>query len=114
MNSSRSVGIRSPSKRMRDEVGKQIPPGIALGVQDSEKEVLDEIDDLSGSIAREFALDVNYNAPGFGDVGRDLAASVSGNLTGSTTIVVPLFLDNREIARATAWYMGEQLSWEER
>lgn len=109
-----ALGIRSPSKRMRDEVGKQIPPGIALGVQDSEQEVLDEIDDLSGSIAREFALDVNYNAPGFGDVGRDLAASVSGNLTGSTTIVVPLFLDNREIARATAWYMGEQLSWEER
>lgn len=109
-----ALGIASPSKRMRDEVGKQIPPGIALGVQDSEQEVLDEIDDLSGSIAREFALDVNYNAPGFGDVGRDLAASVSGNLTGSTTIVVPLFLDNREIARATAWYMGEQLSWEER
>lgn len=109
-----ALGIASPSKRMRDEVGKQIPPGIALGVQDSEQEVLDEIDDLSGSIAREFALDVNYNAPGFSDVGRDLAASVSGNLTGSTTIVVPLFLDNREIARATAWYMGEQLSWEER
>lgn len=109
-----ALGIASPSKRMRDEVGKQIPPGIALGVQDSEKEVLDEIDDLSGSIAREFALDVNYNAPGFGDVSRDLAASVSGNLTGGTTIVVPLFLDNREIARATAWYMGEQLSWEER
>lgn len=109
-----ALGIASPSKRMRDEVGKQIPPGIALGVEDSEQDVLDEIDDLSGSIAREFALDVNYSAPGFGDIGRDLAANVTGNLIGSTTITVPLFLDGREIARASAWYMGEQLSWEAR
>ena len=29
------------------------------------------------------------------------------------TIVVPLTLDGREIARATAWSMGEQLAWEE-
>ena len=28
------------------------------------------------------------------------------------TIVVPLTLDGREIARATAWSMGEQLAWE--
>lgn len=27
--------------------------------------------------------------------------------------VVPLTLDGREIARATAWQMGEQLAWEE-
>lgn len=109
-----ALGIASPSKRMRDEVGKQIPPGIAIGIKGSEQDVLDEIDSLSGSIAREFALDVNYSAPGFNDIGRDLAASVSGNLTGATTIFVPLYLDGREIARASAWYMGEQLSWEAR
>ena len=33
---------------------------------------------------------------------------------GETVITVPLFLDGREIARASAWYMGEQLSWEAR
>lgn len=32
----------------------------------------------------------------------------------SARIEVPLYLDGREIARASAWYMGEQLSWEER
>ena len=31
-----------------------------------------------------------------------------------TVITVPLYLDGREIARATAWHMGEQLAWEER
>ena len=32
----------------------------------------------------------------------------------NTKIEVPLYLDGREIARASAWYMGEQLAWEER
>ena len=52
---------------------------------------------------------------------RDLGSleqNVSYNLTAAgkapdTTIVVPLTLDGREIARATAWSMGEQLAWEE-
>ena len=29
-------------------------------------------------------------------------------------ITVPVSIDGREVARATAWYMGEQLAWEER
>lgn len=33
--------------------------------------------------------------------------------TKSVRIEVPLNLDGREVARATAWYMGEQLSWEQ-
>lgn len=31
-----------------------------------------------------------------------------------TTIEVPVSIDGREVARASAWYMGEQLAWEER
>ena len=34
----------------------------------------------------------------------------SGSL--SATIVVPVSLDGREVARVTAPYMGEQLAWE--
>jgi hypothetical protein len=47
---------------------------------------------------------------------RDIESAVSYNLSatgGQTQIVVPLFLDEREIARATAWSMGQQLAWEE-
>lgn len=29
-------------------------------------------------------------------------------------ITVPVTIDGREVARATAWYMSEQLAWEER
>ena len=31
----------------------------------------------------------------------------------SAKITVPLYLDGREVARTTAWWTGEQLSWEE-
>jgi hypothetical protein len=49
-----------------------------------------------------------------GSFERDISYNLSA--TGSMadmTIVVPLSLDGREIARATAWSMGQQLAWEE-
>lgn len=33
---------------------------------------------------------------------------------GGAVIEVPVSIDGREVARATAWYMGEELAWEER
>lgn len=33
---------------------------------------------------------------------------------GGAVIQVPISIDGREVARATAWYMGEELAWEER
>lgn len=33
---------------------------------------------------------------------------------GGAVIQVPVSIDGREVARATAWYMGEELAWEER
>lgn len=41
------------------------------------------------------------------------AVPASGGLS-SARIEVPVVIDGREVARASAWYMGEQLSWEER
>lgn len=41
-------------------------------------------------------------------------SSASYGKTGAPEIIeVPLYIDGREVARATAWRMGEQLSWEE-
>ena len=59
-------------------------------------------------------FDVNYT----GNARENIERDVSFNMTASgrmadMTIVVPLTLDGREIARATAWSMGEQLAWEE-
>lgn len=41
-------------------------------------------------------------------------ATRGGGINNSTHIEVPVSIDGREVARATAWYMGEQLAWEER
>lgn len=70
--------------------------------------------DFNRSIAEEFALDVNYNIPHMSNMGGDITAGIGGNFTGQTRIEVPLYLEGREIARASAWYVGEQLAWEER
>lgn len=40
-------GISSPSKLMRDTVGKMIPAGIAVGIEANADSVLDAMDDLS-------------------------------------------------------------------
>ncbi|MBO5976362.1 MAG: phage tail tape measure protein, partial [Oscillospiraceae bacterium] len=49
-----------------------------------------------------------------GDVEKNVSVNMnaSGRI-GGQQIVVPLSIDGREIARATAWSMGEQLAWEE-
>lgn len=41
------------------------------------------------------------------------SVSYGGRERSAVQINVPLYLDSREVARATAWYTGEQLSWEE-
>ena len=51
---------------------------------------------------------------------REAAQNVQASATsargagGGIRIEVPVTIDGREVARATAWYMGEQLAWEER
>lgn len=41
----------------------------------------------------------------------DIAGTAENKVT---RIEVPVSIDGREVARVSAWYMGEQLSWEER
>ena len=105
-------GIASPSKLMRDQVGVYIPAGIAEGIEDGSGELDDSIDSLNTRMLRDFTADVNYNLPDMAAYAAGLGASISA--TGSAQINVPLIVDGREIARATAWYTNEQLAWEAR
>ncbi len=57
-------GIASPSKIMRDEVGKWIPEGIAIGIDKNAKSVLQSMKDLttkSIAVAREGMNDVSIS-----------------------------------------------------
>lgn len=102
------LGIESPSKVFRDQVGEMIPAGMAEGIEDGEPEVESSMDKLLNN----FTAGVDYNLPNLSDYAKDLGASI--NASTNTQITVPVTLDGREIARATAWYTNEQLAWETR
>lgn len=106
------LGIASPSKRARDEIGKQIPRGMAEGVEEDSGLFESALEDMSKDAFSGFAADVEYNIPEISGYAQDLGMSLS--YAGERQIVVPLYLNSREIARATAWDLGEQLAWEER
>lgn len=85
---------------------------LAGGLEKGRDKLADASEDLAGDIAMGFSSDINYNMPDLAGYAKDLSASITG--TGSSRIEVPVILDGREIARASAWYMGEQLAWEAR
>ena len=106
----RALGIASPSKKFK-YIGEMTTEGTIEGIEDTQAEMTRTVTDVYGGMA-----DSAQSA-----LSRDLGSleqNVSYNLTAAgklpdMTIVVPLTLDGREIARATAWSMGEQLAWEE-
>lgn len=101
------LGIHSPSTKFK-YIGEMSVEGMAEGFEDGETDLQKTVTHVTqGMIGA---------ATGVSGVGDSLERSVSYNLaasTGWTTIVVPLTIDGREVARATAWSMGEQLAWEE-
>ena len=108
------LGIASPSKEFA-LVGKYSDEGLenglidnAKGVEDASREVAEKMIDAQ--------MNVNYKLPDIDSVSKDMSASFSGTLsnTVSRIIEIPLEISGREIARATAWDMGEQLAWESR
>lgn len=107
-------GIASPSKVMRDQVGKQLDAGLAVGLEDNADEAADSARSVSRRVLGEFSADVNYNMPDVREVAKSLTADITESAKIGAQIIVPVTIDGREVARTTAWYMGEQLSWEER
>ena len=107
-------GISSPSKVMRDQVGKQLDAGLAVGLEDNADEAADSARNVSRRVLGEFSADVNYNMPDVREVAKALTADITASAKIGAQIIVPVTIDGREVARTTAWYMGEQLSWEER
>ena len=111
-------GIASPSK-----VFKWI---FEQNIKGSEKGLEDGEDDLTQTVRRiysavpETAMDAMEMDGGYGSktgpekINRAMSyiMTATGKLP-DTSITIPLYLDGREVARATAWSMGEQLAWEE-
>jgi len=96
------LGIHSPSRVMRDQVGKYIPLGLAAGIAG-------QIGAVS-SAARQMAIaatpDVNFRGmtDQLNTSMRGMSSSVAGTLDVSSriTVEVPVNLDGKQIAKITA------------
>jgi len=84
----------------------------AKGIDDNIDKVESSVEDVSRTVAGSFTADVGYNLPDIAGYAADLSAAITAQT--STEIVVPISIDGREVARATAWYTNEQLAWEAR
>lgn len=68
------LGIKSPSRVFRDQVGKQIPRGMALGIRDTESEVEKAIERLNTTTIAGITRDIDYS-PRFDFVSKGAKAT---------------------------------------
>lgn len=85
---------------------------FSKGIDENIGKVEGSVENVSKSVAGSFVADVGYNLPDIKGYAADLTASMTASA--ATEIIIPLNVDGREIARASAWYMNEQLAWEAR
>ena len=106
-------GIKSPSKVMRDEIGKWIPSGLAVGIEANTDPVSDAMEELGGLAADSFNPDLGYSANFSGDTqfkneseGLDRLVSAVEALLDRDVVVE---INGKEIARQTADDIGIEL-----
>ena len=108
----KSLGIHSPSRLFRDEIGKMIPAGMAEGILDGAGELGTAMDAASQrllSFSRQ-TLNPSASIP----TAQTLVHATHTVQTAPQSPVVleaPLYLDGREIARASARYTGRQMAF---
>lgn len=116
-----ALGIASPSKKFK-YIGEMSVEGTEAGFEEGEDELTRTVRTIYSNMADE-ALDnvVQFPAPfsspdysGLESIERNVSFNLAATgTTGETVITVPLYINDREFARATAWDMGEQLAWRE-
>lgn len=109
------LGFSEPEKGPLSDFHTYAPDMMDLyakGINDNVGKVEDSVSNVAKKVAGSFTADVGYNMPDIAGYAADLSAMMTA--TASTEIIVPLTVDGREIARASAWYMNEQLAWEAR
>ena len=99
-------GIASPSKKF-EWIGEMNVEGMEKGFEDQEASLIRTVHNVFDTVP-----DTALDAVSSSDIERNISYRMTGS-TPNTQITIPLFLDGREVARATAWSMGEQLAWEE-
>ena len=107
------LGIKSPSKLFNKTVGVQMIAGEVGGVEDETPELEKAIIE-SQEVAYKAAMDYSGIDPEQFNATMGATMSAAYRASVDQVIEVPLSIDGREVARATAYYTGEQLAWEAR
>ena len=105
------LSIHSPSRRFRDEIGKYIPQGISVGIEDEMPNLEDDTLTNLKSYYTKLQKAVNNNSLGTGirSIGSNFVNNVINNPTPNINNVIQnhIDLDGREVAKGIAPYQNE-------
>jgi phage-related protein len=93
-----ALGISSPSRVFRDEVGLQIGAGFADGIDKSRQRLIDSMNALVNEVKAEAALNITGLDIELKD-GANITRAGAGGITQNITIISPKPLSERELAR---------------
>ncbi|MFD0825858.1 phage tail protein [Neobacillus sp. M.A.Huq-85] len=111
-----ALGIKSPSRWMRDMIGKNIPLGMAVGIEAESGSVIDSLNALSDDVkyatpdVRPLADDV-FALPGVKPIGPLSSHQQKTEKENGAEYIFHLSIpiDGREVAKATVVYNQEEL-----
>lgn len=101
-----AMDIHSPSRVMRDEVGKMIPAGVAVGIDKYSNFVEKSMQRLSKKVGMPALDNLNSN---LSFSGGTQSLAFSGDVSSKFTVEVPVILDSTEVARVIAKPMSKEL-----
>lgn len=118
----KALGIHSPSRVFRDEVGKYMAQGVGVGFDDEsesvEKDMQSSIESITAKMKATVVVEQSGSIPS--GVSKENNSIVNNgqtdnrNRTGQpTTLEIPVIVDGREVARATAPYTDEFEKYQE-
>lgn len=104
-------GIKSPSKLMRDEVGKFLPQGIAVGIEADTDKALDSIDKMNDEIYDRMkqAVNMETGAMSFSGTTGSISQILSSNATFDGNFVV-----KAEVREGTLFEANQRITKEKR
>lgn len=108
-----ALGIKSPSRKFRDEVGKWIPLGIAEGIENNSKSLYGTMSAMADNLVTEFSTDDLLVGYGIGSSNNSSSKGSSSNSNTTTlgsllnvnTININNDKDVEELANDLAFYL---------
>ena len=115
LNAAKStLGVHSPSRVFRDEIGQMIPAGMAEGITLGAPKATAAVEFTADQLlaATRVALRPSGSMTGAQYVNNTISNSYFGGSGGGNIVLeAPVYLDGREIARASAKYTGRQMAY---